>query len=229
MKQIVIIGGGSSIKPELDNGLWDKLKGKFTIGCNYSYKFFQSTIQCFVDHKFYTEEVVGLKDLPLIIGNYHANLNFLKKENTILLPSIGVYTRNVKRGVYKASLVGIFALTLATCFLEESEIYLLGYDLGADKKDNRNRFITHFYQSTKEGSLHHRGIGKVGYYKSRRRSHYDFGCFKEVKGVKIYNVSPESKLEEFEKITYKEFYKKLNREKLDQDKIRENILKKIKE
>jgi len=225
MKQLIIIGGGSSIKPELNNGLWDKLKGRYTIGCNYSYKFFQSTFQCFVDHKFYTDELEGLKDLPLIIGNYHSNVNKKKKNNTILLPSVQPYKRDISKGVYKSSLVGIFSLSLAIHFLKEGEIFLLGYDLGGDfnKKDNRGKVITHFYQ----GEINHGGIGKVSYYKSRRRSHYDFGCFKELEGIKIYNVSPESRLEEFEKINYNEFYKKLNKDKLNQDEIRENIKKEI--
>jgi len=228
MKQIIIIGGGNSIRSELNNGLWDKLKGKYTIGLNYSYKFFKSTVQMYVDHLFYTKELEELKKLPLIIGKEHQQLKKVILPNTIMLKTISKYNKDIKNGVYKSSLCGIFALTLATYFIKEGEIYLLGYDFSSKGKDKRNRALTHWYQSTEEGALQHRGIGKIGYYKSHRRGHNDFGCYRELQGIKIYTVGLESNLDEFEKIDYKMFYSKLNKEKLDQDKIREDCKKQLK-
>ena len=224
-RQLIIIGGGSSIKPELET-LQKILKNKYTVGLNYAYRYFPyCTFYSYADHKFYTDELNGLKELPLIIGNYHSNLNNKIHSNTIMLPAISQYNRDIKRGVYKASLCRIFALTLAISLLEVGEIYLLGYDLGGDDKtkDKRGKIITHFYQ----GEINHGGIGKVCYYKSHRRGHSDFGCFRNLEGIKIYNVGLESKLEEFEKIDYKEFQKKLNREKLNQNKLREDIKNKL--
>lgn len=230
-KQIILIGGGSSIKPELEE-LQTILKNKFTIGLNYAYKYFpHCTFHSYVDHEFYTDELEGLKVLPLIIGNYSSNLNNKIHSNTVMLPTRPKYSRDIKKGVYKDSLVGIFALTLAICFLGEGEIFLLGYDLGGKNnnkdRDERGRAITHFYQSTEKGSLQHRGIGKINYYRIHKKSHKDFGCFRDLEGIKIYNVSTESKLEEFEKIDYNAFYKKLNKEDLNQDKLREDIKKNL--
>jgi hypothetical protein len=146
-----------------------------------------------------------------------------------MLPTINKYNRDIKKGIYKASLVGIFALTLSIYLLEEGEIFLLGYDFGGKNtdRDKRGRINTHFYQSTEKGSLQHRGFGKVNYYRGCKRGHHDFGCFRDLERIKIYNVGLESKLEEFDKIDYKEFYNKLNDEKINQDKIRENIRKKL--
>ena len=82
-----------------------------------------------------------------------------------MLSSISKYSRDIRHGVYKSSLVGLFALTLGIFFLDEGEIYLLGYDYGAQGKDGKKRNRTHFYQ---EDTKHaHRGIGKVNYYNSK--------------------------------------------------------------
>ena len=223
--QIIIIGGGSSIKPELKK-LQTTLKNKYVIGLNYIYHYFPfCTFYSYVDHKFYTDELENLKNLPLIIGKYHSNLNNKTHSNTIMLPTRPKYSRDIKKGVYKSSLVGIFALSLAIHLLKEGEVYLLGYDLGGDlnNKDVNGKIITHFYQ----GEIKHRGIGKCSYYKGYRRGHNDFGCFRDLEGIKIYNIGLESKLEEFEKINYKEFYDKLHNENLSQDKLRENIKNKL--
>lgn len=230
-KQVILIGGGFSIKPELEK-LQTILKNKFVIGLNYAYKYFPyCTFYSYVDHLFYSKELEGLKNLPLIIGNYHQNLIYKKKNNTIMLPTITIYSKNIRRGVYKASLVGIYALTLAIYLLDVGEVFLLGYDLGGKNdnkdKDKGGRIITHFYQSTEKGSVQHEGIGKISYYRDSRRGHNDFGSFRDLEGIKIYNVGLESKLEEFEKIDYSMFYKKLNKEDLNQDKLREDIKKKL--
>jgi len=225
-KQIIIIGGGYSIKPEIEKGLWNKLKGKYTIGLNYSYHYFDSSVQMYVDHKFYTDESERLKSLPLIIGKLHSNLKNKIHPNTIMLNSCHAYDRTIKRGVYKASLVGIFALTLSIYFIKKGEIYLLGYDFGGYKaeKDEKGRKITHFYQK----EINHRGIGKIDYYGSHNRGHTDFGCFRELEDIKIYNVGLESYLGEFPKISYQEFYNKLNPELLNQDTIRQDIINQLK-
>ena len=52
-KQLIIIGGGTSIKEGIKKGLWKRLRGKWTIGINYAYRYFDSTMLCFCDSKFY--------------------------------------------------------------------------------------------------------------------------------------------------------------------------------
>ena len=129
VKQLVIIGGGSSIKEGISKGLWDKIKDHFVIGLNYSYRYFSHpTCQIYVDTDFYTKNVEELSQLPLVIGKKNQKLKSIIKENTILLPTTNNYKRNLSTGVYKGSLVGYFSLSIAIHILDEGEIFLLGYD-----------------------------------------------------------------------------------------------------
>jgi len=225
-KQIIIIGGGVSLKQGIEQGLWEKLKGKFTIGLNYSYNFFDSTILCYVDGsgQFYEEESKKEKfqNLPLIIGKKPGQVKVLP--NTIILKmSDNKYCRDVRLGCYKSSLVGLFALSLAIYLLDEGEIYLLGFDYGAYGKDKQNRGLTHFYQ----GEIEHRGIGKTNYYDSKSRVDRDFGVYKDEKKVKIYNVSVISKINTFTKMGYLRFFEDLDKQEYDQTQIREYIKGKL--
>lgn len=54
INQIVLVGGGSSIKELTQLGLWDKLQGMCVIGINFSFKDYLPTALCTVDFKFYT-------------------------------------------------------------------------------------------------------------------------------------------------------------------------------
>ena len=38
INQLIIIGGGASINKGVNKGLWAALRGRFTIGINYSYR-----------------------------------------------------------------------------------------------------------------------------------------------------------------------------------------------
>lgn len=240
--QIIIIGGGTSIKEGISKELWNKIKDKFVIGINYSYRYFSNpTFQCFVDDKFYNENYEKMKNIGLIIGNKKPVKNQLS--STILLPSISKYYRDIKHGVYKSSLSGLFALSLAIYLLDEGEIFLLGYDYGEMRKsdftkfmkncvelgkimvkDKKNRALTHFYQ----GDIEHRGIGKINYYNANKRADRDFGVYAKENKVKIYNVSKTSKITTFSTLTYEEFFKKINKEKFNQDELRNNIKRKLK-
>lgn len=253
-KQLIIIGGGTSKKEGLSKDLWSKLNGKLTFGLNYSYKCFKSTVQMFVDELFYNEQHKELKTLSLIIGKFHKHiicykckgqkpmikscnhcnkLGYIPKfSNTIMLKDTINYNRNLKKGVYKSALVGLFALSIGIYLLNEGdEIYLLGYDFGNlnNNRDKKGRLFTHSYQ----GELEHRGIGKVSYYnsagkiKGKIRADEDFGVFADEKKIKIYNVSPNSKINIFEKIDYDTFFNKLDKETFNQEELREWIKEKI--
>ena len=50
LKQLIICGGGYSIKDGIQLGLWDKIQNKFTIGINFSFKWFNSTAIVFIDN-----------------------------------------------------------------------------------------------------------------------------------------------------------------------------------
>lgn len=227
-KQCILIGGGTSIKTGLSKRLWDKLKGRFVIGLNYSHLYYSNpTIQCYVDNDFYKNEINKLKKLPLIIGKCHQNLKNIKQFNTIMLQvNDSKYTRNLSEGIFKSSLCGLFGLSLAIYLLNFGEIYLLGYDQGVinNKKDIKNCHLTHFYQ----GKINHRGIGKINYYNTKGRADRDYGVFAEEQKIKIYNVSLDSRINTFPKISYNKFFSMLDNNTYDQIRLRQQIKTKLK-
>ncbi len=224
LKQLIIIGGGTSLKEGEMKELYNKLKGKWTIGLNYNYNYFNSTILCFVDDDFYIKQKKDIAKLNLIIGKKHKLKDIAP--NTMMLSCLdSKYDRSLISGVYKSSLLGIFALSLGIYLLDKGEIYLLGYDYGSNgTKDKQGRPMTHSYQ----GEINHRGIGKTNYYDMKGRADKDFGVYRNEKKVKIYNVSMKSRINIFPKISYDEFFKKLDKKQYNQDKLRQHIKEKLK-
>ena len=225
--QLIIIGGGTSMKEGLSKGLWDKLKDRFTLGINYSFHYFKSTLQTYVDLDFYSNEWDDLENLPLIVGKYH---KLIEKEiigKTIMLNiNPKTYVRDLSTGVYKSSLCGLFSLSLGIHLLDKGEIFLLGFDHNSSSdggKDKEGKLLTHFYQ----GKIKHRGIGKVNYYKAKGRADRDFGVYSEEKKIKIYNVSIDSKINTFPKISYDKFFSMLDNNVHDQMRLRQLIRKQL--
>jgi len=215
--QLVIVGGGASIREGVEKGLWEKLENQFVIGINFSYKFFpNATIQCYLDKQVREQNLEDFLKLDLVITKLQPTKNH---QNEIQIPTFSNYNRDIQKGIWKGSLTGIYALTLGIYLLDEGEIFLLGYDFGdisGIKKPKEEKALTHFYQ----GTFNHRGVGRVGYYNSKGHADRDFSPFKEEKKVKIYNVSLNSKINVFEKISYDEFFKKLDRNKYNQEELR---------
>jgi len=90
-------------------------------------------------------------------------------------------------------------------------------------RDDKKRPLTHFYQ----GEINHRGVGKISYYNEKARANRDFGVYKDEKKVKIYNVSLVSKIGVFPKISYEEFFKRLDKQVCNQDSLRKYIKEKL--
>jgi hypothetical protein len=131
-----------------------------------------------------------------------------------------------KRGFYCPHLVGFFALTMAIALGFEN-IYILGFDCKAINGK------THFYQDIVdltekrkcENTLVHYGVGRkkiINKQKNTSKMVYNTGTYnddvkkfdnrwepykKELNNIKIINVSPESRIKVFPKISYSEFYK----------------------
>jgi hypothetical protein len=213
--QIIVVGGGPSISEGIREGLWEKIQGKWTVGCNSIFKFFTPTLLTFLDYpQFYKLFFDELKALPLIVGRASDYMREYKHQNTILLNDSFHYDRTLQSGVYSGQLCGLFATTLATHFLENGgEIFLLGMDFGATVTtegkalDGIHKPLTHFYQGNNK--FHHPGIGYIGFYhKERRLSVFD--PYAKLPNIKVWNVSKQSRLPQFEKISYCEFFKKLN-------------------
>jgi len=143
-------------------------------------------------------------------------------------------------GFWHHHLSGIWSITLALC-LGFKEIYLLGYDCCEINGK------THFYQNIVDltqkkkcdGRPLFSGIGKkttgkkdyntCTYNDIEKTNDYWYGPFKDIKEAKIYNVSPESMLNVFSKITYEEFFVKVQNNNIDQDLTRKEIVEYIKE
>jgi len=217
--QVIILGSGSSINEGIKKGLWSKLANKFTIGINYVYKFFCPTLLCYVDLDFYRDNADELRYIPLIAGIQHPIKVW---PNTITFRPSKIYKKDLSNGVYSDDLCGLFALSIASYLIEEGEVYLLGYDFGdSGAVDHQGRPVTHFYQ----GSVEHWGIGHLAHYKTHDPNE-EFGVFVG-NGVRIYNVSHISRIDVFPKISYDEFFKRLNKTYHDQTALREEIRHKL--
>lgn len=203
----------------------------------------------FNDFQFYLDNIRALKKLPLLVGSDDPSLKNQNMDrthdNTILLKvcNKAYYGLDAwSRTFFCKQLVGIFALNLAIC-LGFTEIYLLGFDACTINGQ------THFYESVadlskstpiyirgvlKDTRMHYRGVGKYenGNYKTstynNEGNHLNktwFAPFKNLKHVNIYNVSPDSAITVFKKISYNEFYERVPNNHIMQDQARANIKK----
>jgi len=219
IERVILIGGGNSIREGLSKGLWTKLVGEFSIGLNSNYHHFNSTALAFVDQPFYKKNKENLSKLPLVLCKARNEIIIEKYPNFIHLPVTGKYDNTLQKGVYSSILVGLFAITIAI-YLKVDEIFILGFDwsLKTDKKGEDGKIITHYYQENKK--LKHRGTGKTSFYDTWKPEKYFKVYLNEP--VKIYNVSLNSHINSFPKISYDEFFKKLetNPVNYNQDEIR---------
>jgi len=229
-KEIILIGGGSSIREGLALNLKEKLEGKCGFTLNFSFRHFNSTAEIAIDESFYRGFILGngitkdqshvdaLKELPFIIA---PKLDFVRfYENTITLPFSDTYHKDpLKRGFYigEKALCGIFALHIASWIASpDTSIYLLGFDGGALEGQD-----THYYSDIK-----HKGMGLTNIYEvfDTEKSYKNF-ISKDI--AKIYNVSPYSNLHCFEKIDYSTFFTLLSEDKYDQTELRQYIREKL--
>ncbi len=145
-----------------------------------------------------------------------------------------------KYGWYKNQLSSIVTINFAINGLEAKEIFILGMD--ACEINGH----THFYDDTNIGKYKidnqtYYGVGKDkrGFYRTDNYNKIDelnnywyAPLAKEWRnGVRIWNVSPQSAINVFPKISYQSFYTRLKNNRYDwnQEKIREDIKQLIKE
>lgn len=230
--ECIIIGGGESIKEGINLELKRKLENKFVIATNYSYKHFLHTFMCFVDRDFYypTQECLKnhchpniyeeLKSLPLIIGINHNGIEEFKLPNTYLVKTAPQFSEitDYREGFYaKNMLTGILAISLATFFMNyNGVIYLLGFDW--TKQGN-----THYYSKEE---INHRGVGWTNSYAAHNPDSI-FIPFESLEEVQIYNVSLNSNINNFKKISYEYFFKQLSNTIYNQERLRTEIKQKL--
>jgi len=215
--QLIIIGGGTSVSEGIVTGLKYKLEDKFVCGINYAYKYFDTTfLTCLNYTDFYDTNRKELKELPLIITCDRVHPSIWEK-NTVLAKSGSSIAG-------RPALSGLLALDIATRILDKGdEIYLLGYDYGVinEIKDQQGRSQTHFYQGNEE----HRGIGSHSYY-DRSKSCSFFNQSTD-NYVPIFNVSVDSNIKCFPRISYSEFYERLDEKEYNQTILRHLIHRRL--
>ncbi len=239
-KDLIIIGGGASVKEGIDKGLLNLLPNSFSVGLNYAYKYMNTTVNMGVDERFWNDNYQELSQLPLYIGKQHSEIRNIGK-NTHFLPPCRDYYRDLKPGVYSSTLVGLFSLSLFINLMDEGNIFILGYDYGPQRDeqgkpllDEKGRPITHFYQ----GKVEHRGIGKINWYTSTivdnritgkriPNAEKEYRVYKDETKVKIYNVNLQSAIPTFPKISYEEFFTKKLTTELNQNDIREEVVRRL--
>jgi len=234
LKEIIIVGGGSSIAEGLVLGLKDKLSEKCVIGINYAFRHFDLTALCFSDRDFYRPlhmktkkeanpdiyEELGKLDLLIIGGRRNADLDKIAHPNTVLISC------PKKELGHIPPLSGMFTLSVAEA-LHPDKIFLLGYDwptrnpngcpTGKRYAPKDESLDIHYYKK----EIPHAGLGFVGFYENHNPDNY-FKFFNSSKS-KIYNVSPNSNIQNFEKIDYPKFFKLLSSDTINQKETREAI------
>jgi hypothetical protein len=217
MKQLIILGGGYSIKEGIEKGLWDKIKGRDVWSLNFAYEVmpFLPTKELWIDINFFKNHIselqtlsnLGVKlgakahsqynDIPEII-QYHTSRN-LKDYNEI--------NKGKVYFIGQKGLCGFLGLSVGLSELY-NEIYLLGYDFGTTGLNDKN---THFYQENT--SIHSVGIGRPDIYRDENNivipEVKDFEVYLKEINTKIYNVSLNSNIQCFEKLSWEDFFKKL--------------------
>ena len=242
----------NGFKHGLDTKLEEIIKNNYSVGLNFWFKYgCETTFNSSVDWQWYVDNLKDLEKIPMIIANEDCQLKNSNKSiihsNTYLLPHSGIYQGKDSwtKGFFSRQLVGIWALTLAIT-LGFKEIYLLGFD--CCEINNQ----THFYQGVidlnkhtsisvkgvvKNKRMHFRGIGKnsKGTYNTSTYNHVKhinekwYKPFLQEKDANIYNVSTDSALKLFPRLSYDQFYKQIGDNKINQEEARQDIKNILKE
>lgn len=199
-QDIVVLGSGYS----LSSFDFDSLKNKNIIAINHSFKYCNPFALCAMDSGFILNEL-GIKEDPEQFFQdqnfysffYYACRIFPKFEHSKVIkvkhsekPEI---SNLINEKLYSQGLSGIMGLHLAVC-LNPKRIFLLGYDC-------RVGSLTHF--SDHEQNHKWKFGNSNNNYENKAERFNLFAKYKE----KIYNVSLESKIKTFQKISFNEFYK----------------------
>jgi hypothetical protein len=217
----IIVGSGSSLREGVSLGLIPLLKNEVVFSLNDNIRFFKPTVAVFGDWTAYRDRFKLFSNHPLTIGRFDMHIGRTiegatpcpKHDSLILLQGSGKYhgDEGLSKGLYSAVLTGAFTLNLAIR-LGFKEIYLLGFDNCAINGQ------THWYQNVEgagqftdyEGKPY-TGVGKkengeyntAFYNKDDVQLNLLWEPFQiEMDKVKIYNVSPQSRISVFPKIDY---------------------------
>lgn len=230
MRKVIIVGGGHSVLEGIEMGLWEKIKEEEVWSLNSVFKLmpYLPTVQLWVDVGFYNNEVENLQELHTkgvkMISRDKLTWKALYKEITMYQTTREIKIKQKsdnKELIYYGSmgLVGCFAVGVATQ-MEYDRIYILGYDYGATSLNNK---YTHWYQNKISTlKIHSSGAGRPQVYLDKKgkpnKFLRDWDYYKDKKDV-VRNVSINSNLEIFPKITYENMFGDLekNNARMDED------------
>jgi len=218
-KECIIVGGGNSVQQGIKEGLWDKIKGREVWSTNFVFMTmpYLPSREIWLDKSFFKSNIVKLEEL------YKNGVPCYTKKNAIYanIPEIQTYpsSREVRdfdneEKLFSggSGLTGTFSLSLA---IRERywRIYLLGFDFGTVSKDDKN---THYYQHSL--NVHSVGFGNPQIYREEKNQEQVKSTVEEYKlflnrGAEIVNVSPNSNIHCFQKISYTEFFRRINETK----------------
>lgn len=236
---LIILGGGASVKEGIEKGLFNMLPNLFSIGLNYAYRYVNTTFNLGVDELFYNTYRNDIDKFPLYVGKSHNDIKLPGKNAYFFFPNKDYY-RDLLPGIYSSTLAGLFSLSLGINLIEKGNIYLLGYDYGQLKDENGKglldkdgKILTHWYQ----GDILHRGIGKINWYsatiadaktnfKRITNAEKEFKPYLNETDVKIYVVG-KSNIPYFEHISYESFFIKMLSKTSIQDEIRNELKVKL--
>ena len=240
MRSVIIVGGGTSVKEGISKGLWENIEGCSIWSCNFAYQAmpYLPTRELWVDKPFFVNNEKELEQLakhgvelvaithPLYLNNKHVTIYRKTKEKTGYKGREAFNTADTPPHIFngKLGLVGTFALSVAIAEHYDN-IYLLGYDYGTPTYGEKD---THFYQDevqlvikgretpvSDKRKIQSSGVGNPNvYYKGKAglKSVSDYDVFNE-KDFKVYNVSLRSNINKFDKISYDDFFKRIENEK----------------
>jgi hypothetical protein len=220
----IIFASGASVCQGMQYDFVSSLEKEVVFSLNDNNSFFKSTIAIFGDWEAYRDRFEIFSKHPLTIGRFDFHIGRTiegatscpKHDSLVLLKASGKYfgKDSLKDGLYSSVLTGAFTLNLAIR-LGFKQIFLLGFD--CCEIDGR----THWYDATPGAGCYgdyegkpRTGVGKKpsGEYNTSFYNNNDavinslWEPFKNEEAM-IYNVSLESKIEVFQKIGYKTFFK----------------------
>jgi hypothetical protein len=206
-KNVVLIYAGMSLQEGISLGLWEKIKNIDVWSINFAFLTmpFLPQAEIFVDISFFKKNMEALQKLYLAGVPCHAKRHQIYSG----INEINTYetTRNPqemdkKLYIGRMGLSGFFALSLAIRQGYEN-IFMCGNDFGSKTAK------THYYQD--DIKVESTGIGHPELYRNNgqvKEEVRDWEYFLNYP-AKIINVSPESAIECFPKISYLEFFKRI--------------------
>lgn len=216
MKNIILMGGGTSVNEGISLGLWDKISKEEVWSINFAFLTlpFLPTRELWVDISFFKNNMEAIQKLYLQGVSCHAKKHQFYRN----ISEINLYetTRNPnemndKLYIGRMGLSGFFALSLAVKE-EPDNIFCLGFDFG--NKDGSKK--THYYQDTIQ--VKSTGVGYPELYRNGNQVKDEVRDWENFTSPtiksKIYNVSPESAINCFPKIDYLTFFNKLKNENI---------------